>query len=238
MATKRVCDMTPEEHELHLQKRRQYYQNNKDKFKQYSRKYLQKNRDNHNKRVKEYQHERYQQDKQFREKLLDANRKCRQQRGPEYMKTYIKEYRRNNAQYRQSESLRCKQRRLNKIEQGLIKHRPGVYMIKCSENNKVYLGYSTNTYKLKNTPISQVLDEFPKYSDIYKDCCKYTSQAFELNIIWISEMISKQEMLFISKLYFSFYYKLYNTEYNYIDFDTVKRRYGQIMRGKNGGKSK
>lgn len=51
-------------------------------------------------------------------------------------------------------------------------------------------------------------------------------------------MISKQEMLFISKLYFSFYYKLYNTEYNYIDFDTVKRRYGQIMRGKNGGKSK
>ena len=98
--------------------------------------------------------------------------------------------------------------------------------------------WKINTYKLKNTPISQVLDEFPKYSDIYKDCCKYTSQAFELNIIWISEMISKQEMLFISKLYFRFYYKLYNTEYNYIDFDTVKRRYGQIMRGKNGGKLK
>ena len=166
MATKKVCDMTPEEHELHLQKRREYYKKNKDRIQQSNKKYYQNNKDKRN----AHRHERYQQDKQFREKLLDANRKCRQQRGPEYMKTYIKEYRRNNAQYRQSESLRCKQRRLNKIEQGLIKHRPGVYMIKCSENNKVYLGYSTNTYKLKNTPISQVLDEFPKYSDIYKDC--------------------------------------------------------------------
>ena len=92
MATKKVCDMTPEEHELHLQKRRQYYQNNKDKFKQYSRKYLQKNRDKHN----EHQRKRYQRDKQFKDKLLDANRKCREKRGPEYIKNYMKEYRQKN----------------------------------------------------------------------------------------------------------------------------------------------
>lgn len=86
MATKKVCDMTPEEHKLHLQKRREYYQNNKDKFKQYSREYLQKNRSNHN----EYQRKKYHQDKQFREKLLETNKKYREKRGPEYIKNYMK----------------------------------------------------------------------------------------------------------------------------------------------------
>lgn len=234
MATKKVCDMTPEEHELHLQKRREYYKKNKDRIQQSNKKYYQNNKDKRN----AHRHKRYHKDKQFREKLLEANKKSRQKRGPEYMKNYIKKYRVDNEWYRVYSCNKDKQRRLNKIEQGLIKPRPGVYMIKCNKNNKVYLGYSTNTYKLQNTPISQVLDEFPKYNDIYKDYCKYTSQVFELNIIWISEIVSKQEMLFISKLYYSFYYDLYHSGYNDIDFDTVKRRYSQIIRGKNGGKLK
>lgn len=236
MATKKVCDMTPEEHELHLQKKREYYHNNKEKMREYAKRHRQNNIDKYNEYTKRYRHKRYHKDEQFRKKLLESNKKCRQKRGPEYIREYIKEYRKNNEQYRQSESLRSKQRILKKVEQGLIKPRPGVYMIKCNENNKVYLGYSTNTYKLENTSISYVLDRFSKDSDIYKDYCKYTSQVFELSIIWVSEIVSKQEMLFISRLYYSFYYELYHSGYNFIDFDTVKRRYTSKLNNKNGGK--
>lgn len=227
MATKRVCDMTPEEHELHLQKRREYYQNNKDKFKQYSKKYM-----------KQYQYKRYHKDEQYKEKVLDANKKCRKKRGPEYIKNYMKEYRKNNDQYRQSESIRGKQRILRNIEQGITKPKQCVYMIKCNKNNKIYLGYCSNAYKLQNTPISYILGKFEKSSDIYKDYVKYTENQFELSVVWVSQQLPINEMVFISKLYFSFYYKLYNTGYDYIDFDIVKRRYSHIIRGKNGGKSK
>lgn len=127
---------------------------------------------------------------------------------------------------------------MKNIEQGITKPKQCVYMIKCNKNNKIYLSHCSNAYKLQNTPICCILNKFEKSSDIYKDYVKYTENQFELSVVWVSQQLPIREMVFISKLYFSFYYKLYNTGYDYIDFDTVKRRYSCIVSNKNGGKSK
>lgn len=94
--TKRVSEMTPEEHQIHLQKRREYRNKNREHINELARNWVKKHQELKDESYLKYRHYISEYQKRNKDKVNEANRKSRRKRGPEYQREYMRKYRAEN----------------------------------------------------------------------------------------------------------------------------------------------